>query len=299
MSFYILGIILAIVTAALHAGSNILDGFFSVKIFDRLANLIFFSCLINLLILPVIFIWDKPQILSLSLFGVIIIVSLINVIYQYPYYWSLQKTDTSVVISLFSLGKIFTPLLAFIIVNEHLEKAQYAGFFVIICASVLLTLDFKNLRFSPVFMLMLFVSIMLTVQEVLFKYLFNNGVSWSTIIFWTAIAEVVISAIFIFFPKNFSDLKNSSRKVKEHGLLFVLNQALNWGGEILGLYALIFIPVSVFEGISDVQPVFVLIFAILFAKKNSEIFNEYIGKEGVVKKILIFVMMILGALLII
>lgn len=299
MSVYIIGIILAIVAAGLHSCANILDSYFSVKVFDRLGNLIFFSALVNLLFLPLVFLSGTPRLLPADLFGIVFLIAMINVFYQYPYYWSLRKTDTSIVTSLFSLGKIFTPLFAFLVVGEQLKNTQYTGFFIIICSCVMLTWNFKKFRLNPAFIYMLIVSVILTIQVILYKFLFDRGISWATSVTWAAIADFFISSVFIFFPRNLQDFKKSAGKVKKLGWLFILNQLFTWGGEVLGLYAIFYIPVSVFEGISDFQPIFVLVFAALFAAKKPEIFKEYVNSEGIRKKIFFFLIMIFGAILII
>jgi drug/metabolite transporter (DMT)-like permease len=299
VSAYLIGIIFSLIAICFHAWANIFDHYFSTKIFDKLSVLIFFSGFINLFFLPFIFIIDKPDILSLSSYGIITLISLINVFYHYPYYWALRATDTSIVTSLFSLGKIFTPLFAFIIVNEHLTNIQYSGFFIIIIASVFLTLDFKKFRLNREFILMLIVSILLTVQVVLYKFLFEKSVKWGSSIFSVVIVDFIIVSVIILIPENFKALKSSAKmQWKQRGLL-VLNQFFTWGGDVAGLAAIYLIPVSLFEGIESTQPMIVLIFAILFAKKFPHLFNEYLGQEGIKKKIMLFILMILGTILII
>ena len=299
MSVYVIGIIATVITICFHSWANILDHYFSATIFKRLAVLIFFAGFVNLFFLPVLFIIDKPGIPSLISFSLILCIALINVLYQYPYYWSLRTTDTSVVVSLFSLGKIFTPLFAYFIVGEHLKDIQYAGFFIIISSSVLLTLDFRQIRLNKEFFYMLAVSLLLTIQFVLYKYLSDHSVKWGTLVFWVAISDFTIAALFMFHRKNYDDLRNSLSNVKSQGKLFVLNQFLTWGGDVVGVSALYYLPVSLFEGIESTQPIFVLIFALLFAKKFPDIFKEYIGRDKLTKKVILFLLIIIGTILII
>lgn len=299
MSVYVIGICAMLLGTTFHAGANILDNYFSDKVFDRLANLIFFSMLVNLLFLPIIYIIDKPGFVSLYSLGIIFLISVINIFYQFPYYNALRDAETSVVSSLFSLGKIVTPLLAFVLVKEQLSPIKYAGFFIIIIASVFLTLDFKEFHFKKAFFLMLLVSIILTIQSILFKYLYETGMSWGTSVTWTTILDFLISLALIFTPKNYSDFKISIKRIKSFAGLLLFNQFLTWGGEALGLYALYFIPVSVFEGISSTQPIFVLIIALLFTSKKSDFFKEFTDKKNLIKKIVLFVLMTIGTIMVI
>lgn len=296
---YIIGIIAILVGTGFHAGANILDNYFSGKIFKRLANLIFFSALANLLFLPFIFFIEKPDTVSLFSFGIIFLIAAINILYQYPYYKALRETETSIVSSLFSLGKIFTPLIASIMVKEHLNSIQYLGFFIIILASVVLTFDFKLFRFKESFLLMLFVSIILVIQAVLFKFIYEKGVTWGTSVIWVTVINFLISLVFIFFPKNYSDVVISFKKIRSFGKLFLLNHFLTWGGDVIGLYALYLIPVSVYEGIGSSQPIFVLLISFLFTGKKRKRLNEFTDKKNIWKKIVFFAIIVVGTLMVI
>lgn len=296
---YVIGIIAILVGTCFHAGANILDNYFSAKIFNRIANLIFFSALSNLFFIPFIVLVGKPDAISLYSFELIFFISAINILYQYPYYKALRNTETSIVSSLFSLGKVFTPLLAFIIVKEQLNYIQYLGFFIIILSNIFLNFNFKVFQMNQAFFLMLFVSIILIVQSVLFKYLYKNGVTWVTSVLWLTLIDFGISLVFIFVPANYKEIKTSIKKIKNYGWLFLLNQFLTWAGEMTGLYALYLIPVSVYEGISSTQPIFVLIISLLLINKKPRLLNEFTDKKNVAKKILFFLLMLLGTLLII
>ncbi len=296
---YILGIIAVLVSALLHAGANIIDSYLSNKIFKRLANLIFFSSLFNVFFLPLVFLVAMPKAIDFHSLLIILLISLIEVGYQYPYYWALKRADTSIVVSLFSLGDILTPLFAFLLVGEHLHHSQYVGFFIVTLASFLLTLNIKKLRLNTSLFLMLIVSIILTLQTVLWKYLFEQGLSWSTTIVWKTILQVAIASLFLFVPKNYQEFKGYYKKAKTIGLLFFFNQFLTWGGEVVALFALLVLPASIEKGIGSVQPLFVLLLAFLFAKKLPQVFKEYVGKDMLWRKITLFIVMIIGIFLII
>ncbi len=299
MSGYTIGISCTLLVICLHSWANIFDNYFSAKIFKKLTTLIFLSSFVNLFFLPFVFFTGRPEMLNLASFGVVLLIALCNVAYQYPYYWSLRTAETSVVVSLFSLGKIATPLFAFFIVGEHLQKVQYLGFFTIILSSVLLTIDFKKIRLNKECIYMLIVSVLLTIQLVLYKYLFQQSVKWSSSVIWVAIVDMAIVTLFMVHPENFKDLKSLTELSKKQIGLFVLNQCFTWTGDIIGVYAVYFIPVSLFEGVESTQPVFVLIFALLFIKKIPRLFNEYVGKDKIAKKIVLFILMVIGTLLII
>jgi drug/metabolite transporter (DMT)-like permease len=298
MNEYLTGILAAFFDPILHAWANVLDSYFSNKLFERLTPLIFFSTIIELCVLPIIWIISPPSFISLNVAAIIFAISLIEVLYLYPYYWSLRHTDTSVVASLFSLGRIFVPLFAFFVVGERLSGWQYLGFFILIAASVLLALDIRKMKLNRAFFLMFTVSAVLAIQSVLLKYVYDQGIGWGTSIIWMTIFQFVIAAGYMLVPRNFAEMKSAVPKIKSNFGLFVGMELLSWGGNLGGYYALYLIPVSIVNGIFSIQPVFVLLYAVIFAKLWPNIFKEYLGKEDIVKKVVLFALTIVGIILI-
>ena len=295
MPEYLTGVLMAFATPFVHGWANILDGYFSIKIFKRLTTLIFFSALINIALLPVVFFIDFPHFLSFRLLVIVFIIALIEVIYQYPYYWSLRWTDTSIVSSLFSLGKILVSLFAFLLVGERLNIYQYLGFLVIILSSTFLTLDFKRFHFNSALWLMLIVSIILSLQSVLYKYAFESGASWGSVFTWFSITEFIIAGIFMLSPKNIHDLSMSSNSNTKRALpLVLLAQILTWIGEATSSYALLLIPTSVVKGIDSIQAILVLFYAALFAKWVPKLFREHLGPDGLRKKLVLLILIAVG-----
>src|SRR5690242_98313 len=117
---YVWGVAASLTSAALHAGANVLDSYLSNKWSQRLSDVVALGAGMNLLFLPLCAVIDPPRWVDGRAAAVIVLISLINVFYHFPYYWSLQESDASVVSSLFSLGKSFTPLLAFVLLDERL-----------------------------------------------------------------------------------------------------------------------------------------------------------------------------------
>lgn len=300
MPQYFIGILSELVNPLAHAWSNILDSYFSNKIFQRLSTLILFTSFINILFLPIVLFTGMPQILSGKVLIIVLVIALIEVAYQYPYYWSFRSSDTSIVASLFSLGKVSVPLLAFLILKEKLAGVQYLGFGVIIISSALLTFDFKKFHLNRALYSMVSVSILLAFQAVLYKYIFNQGTTWPSVIVWATFFEFLIAIITIVsFSKNRNDFKSSAYKARELGPIFVFNQFLTWIGNSGDSYALSLIPVSVAKSISSLQPFFVLFYTVLFGKKLPHLFKEHLGSVGLKKKMIFFFMIIIGTVLVI
>lgn len=265
MSAYSFGIILALAASLLHAGANLVDGVLVKGEQKSLSHLIFCYSLINALFLPLIWLVSRPAMLGLQLLPMVAAIALIEVLYQYPYFSALRQEEASVVASLFSLGKISTPLIAFLVVGERLNILNYAGFGLIAVSCAALTFDYSQLQPKQSWWLMLLVTICLSFQTVLYKYSFMQGVGWGTLIVWSTIFELAISTgIILFTPK--SDLSLGVYKLP---LLVVIGQVLTWMGSLAGVYAVLAIPVSVSTGLQELQAIFVLAIGFLFFHENS------------------------------
>jgi drug/metabolite transporter (DMT)-like permease len=197
------------------------------------------------------------------------------------------------------LGKIFVPLLAFYFLGEQLSYSQYIGFFIIIIASVFLTFDRRRMRLNTAFWLMLVVSIVLAFQSVLIKYAYDQGVGWGTSIVWMTLFQWILATLFLLAPSNLAALNKTSTQARKIGFPFVGMVLLDWSGTLGQDFALYLLPVSIVKGIGSTQPLFALVYAILFSKKYPQVFREYIDRPHVRKKLFLFLCIIIGTLLVV
>src|SRR3989344_4715022 len=168
-------IFVALLEPVLFAFSNVIDSHLSNRLFKSPWVLTVLVASSNALFLPIVWLLDRPELIGVSLLPYVILVAFIELFYAYPYYKALQHDDTSVAVSLFSLGRIFVPILAFFLVGESLQPVQYLGFAIITFASAALTFNpTSNLRLNKSFFYMLLASTLLAVEVVVYKYIFNQ-----------------------------------------------------------------------------------------------------------------------------
>ena len=300
MPAYAKGIVVAFVEPLFHAGCNVVDHFLSNKVFPRLTTLVFFGSLTTLALTSVtVFFFDPPHALSPQLLLFAFLIACIEVAWLFPYYWSLGEIDTSVVASLFSLGKIVLPLLAFFFLGERLHALQYAGFFLIIFASVALSFDRTKLRLNRAFYLMFAVSIVLAGEAILLKYTFTHGAGWGSVIFTVALFEVLIMSLLLVLTGAVRNLGDDIKKAREVGWMFAANEFFGWAGNAGNSLALTLLPVTISQAITSTQPLFVLLYAYLFKHKRPDFFREQIGAGDIKKKIILFGLTTVGILLVV
>ncbi len=293
-----LWIIFALLEPILHGFANILDNNFINNLFKRTTTLIFYASLTNIFFLPIIFLLDFPSMITIKQIPFFIILGFTSVGYLYPYYKSLKEDETSIVVSLFSLGKIFVPILAFFFVGEMLTLKQYLGFFIIIISGALLAINGKNkFRINSSFYWMILCSFILAVEVVVYKYIFNF-MSWGTGFTWASIFSFIFIIPLIFIPKVREDIKLQIKQFKSSFFLFILEEFLTFGGSAGLTFAISIASVTLVEVFSSFQPIFVLIYAVLLSKFFPNIFKENISRESIVKKTILFIIMIAGILII-
>jgi len=296
---YMTWILIAFISPILHGFANVLDNYLTNKLFKSVWTLTFYSTFFNILFLPLVFFIEIPGLPPISLLPFFFLVAVIEVLYLYPYYKALQNDDTSVVSSLFSLGKIFVPVFAFLFVGEVLTITQYLGFFIIILGSAALTLnDYRTLRFNKSFFYMLVCSILLAIEAVVYKYLFEN-VSWSTGFVWTTLFSSAIIFCFLLVPKLRKDIRAQTSDLKRNVPIFALEELLTFGGSAASTFAISLVPVTLAKSIGAFQPFFVLIYALILGKSFPHIFRESVDRRSIVKKFMLFAIMVIGIILIV
>ena len=286
-------VLIAFLTPLLHALSCIVDAHFSNNIFKKVPSLVFYATISNIIIIPFLFFFGTPIIPSLEILAILFIISLIEVCYQIPYYHALRNIDTSIVVALFSLGKIAIPVLAYFIVNEKLSLIQYCGFGIILLSTFLLNFNIKKLKINIAFFLMLVVSLLLSLSSVLSKYSLQS-VDFVTVLFWGSLFATSISLSLLFLPQYRTDIISSFPQYKKRIKLFLSNEILNQGGTLALTIALAHLPVLVVESIESSQSIFTLLLGFMLYKIFGNRFKENLTRQEVIKKLISFTAIIIG-----
>ena len=203
-------ILFAFLAPALYAVAEIFDEYLANRGLKNINSLIFTASVLNFVFVPILFLIQKPEVPSINFLLPIIGLALTNLLYQYPYYKSLTIEDTSVVSAFFSFGKIIIPIFAFLFVGEILEFKQYIGIGIIIFGNIILALhrSKKKLHLSKAFYLILLASVILAIEGILFKYIFESGLNWSTAVGGQLIASGVLgTTTLLLFKKTRNKIK--------------------------------------------------------------------------------------------
>lgn len=293
-----LWILLALACPLLHGVANLIDNYLTDKVFKRVSTLVFYSAFFNIAFLPFVLLVGWPGLPELRHLPHLLIIGLIDVLYLYPYFFALKNDDTSVVISLFSLGKVIVPVLAFLTVGETLTLLQYAGFIVILLSSSLLTMkSSKILHWNKSFYYMFLASLLLSIQAVLFKYIFNES-NWVNGFFWSVVFSFIWAMLLLISPKERQGVRNEFEGFKRIASIFAIEEFFTFSGTAAGTYALAIAPATLVKSIEEFQPFFVLSYALLLKRFFPRYFREQIDRKSTLKKIILFGGMTIGIFLI-
>lgn len=305
-------IFFAFLAPALYAVAEIFDEYLSNRGFKNISSLIFFASLLNFLFLPILFLIQRPEMPPLRLIWPIVGVALTNILYLYPYYKSLKIEDTSVVSAFFSLGKIIIPIFAFIFVGEILELREYIGIAIIIFGNVFLAFHIKKksifdifrvtrkkFQLSKAFFLILFASTVLAIDGILFKYMFEQGINWSTAVGGQLLISGLLGIIILLsFSKTRKHIFEDREKFRKSGTVFFIEELFTFLALGAETYAISLAPVSLVKGVGMSIPIFVLTYAVVVKRYKPKDLREDTRLAHAIKKVIIFIIIIIGLALI-
>ena len=287
--------IIAFLSPLFYALSVLIESFLSLDIFKKPVTMCFYASLTNALFVPLMFYFGTPIWPKGYLWIVYTLLAIIDITYLCPYYIALKKTDTSVVSSLFAIGKIFVPLLSFCFLGDILTPLQYLGFFIVISASAVLNMNKGfTLRFNQAFYWMFLSSFLLSCRVILAKYaLTQDGIWVNAIVFPNLISGAMV---FLFLlVKNFRpDIKKHLRPYVKKLPLFIANEFVYFLAILTSIYALSKLSPVISSAIEATEPLFLLSFVALARPLYH--FKEF--KISFSKKIICFLLIILGITLI-
>lgn len=290
----------ALLEPIFHGGANVLDEYFTNKFFKNPVTLIFFSSLINILFLPIIMLVQRPEMPSGTAMFWFAVIGAIDIAYLYPYLKALQVEETSVVTSLFSLEKLFIPALAFIFVQESLTMTQYLGFAIIILSDLALAAHTHGrVRFDRrAFLYMTICSFLIASQLVIYKFTFETE-RWSTAFVWGTLWTFALTLPAVFFAKQRRAIVAHLQNLRHTGPLFALEEMFTFLGSAGSTYAIALAPVTLVAGISSLQPIAVLLYAVAFKRALPGVFKEKVSRKSIMKKLILFAILIVGVVLVV
>lgn len=284
---------IALLSPALFAVVNIIDdnllrSVYKTPFFGAIISGLFSLLpLLSLFFFPLTIV--SPLILLLGLSA-----GFLTTVYYLFYFKALEVEFPSVVIALFSLTPVLVPFLAFLLFRESLTQNQYIGFVLILGGSFAISaIDVKRFKFSKALYPILIASVLYAVIAILQKGVYENVDFFSGYMYFAM--GMGLGAVFFmtFFREGRRFGKEFNTKFKKWIGVFVLVELIGIAAEFTMNLAISLGPVSLVKVIEGIQPMYVLIFAILFYRLFPKYLREALA-GGKIKKILFMIVMLVG-----
>lgn len=291
---------LALLAAGIYAIAETIDNFFVNREFRHPLVLVFYSSLFNLIYVPVYFYFTNPTLPPVSTYPLFFLLGLMSVGYLWPYYKGLQEDDTSIAISFLAIERVFVPVLAFFIVGEFLAPTQYIGILVIIVSVILLGLHHskKKFKINKSVWHISWAALFLAGEAILLKVLFDQGVPVSTAVIGEALMSLVFGVSIIGFTKVRRNIIASVPLFIKMLPIFFIEELFTFLGLVTESNAISKTSVSVVKGITMTAPFFLVIYAWLGYKMFPKVFKEDLHRKKVIRKLLLFALLIVGIMLV-
>lgn len=292
-------LILALIFPAIFAVVNIIDDNFLRRVYRSSYFAATISGFFGMLPLA-LGLFFPIQIASLTVILTGLLSGFLTLIYYFFYFKSLELENPSIVVALFNLTPLFSLTLAFLFLGEELTRTHLMGFIIILVASSFLSLtkfSFKQISFSKSLLPVLIASFIYAISGILAKFVYSQVDFVSGYIYFSL--GLGIGALFLStVPEQGRKFyKQFNKKFKKYFLAFFAIELLGISAEMINNLAISQGPVALVKVVEGIQPVYVLVFAILFFPLFPKYFRE--AKEGgKLKKIICMLIIIVGLYLI-
>jgi uncharacterized membrane protein len=213
------------------------------------------------------------------------------------YFKSLSIEMPSIVIAIWTISPAFVPFLAKALLNESLNFYQIFGFIIILTSSMVMSLlSVRKFIVSKALGLMFLASVFTALQSVIEKIVYNSVDFWTGFLYISLGMGMGAVFIIIFSKQGRKFLHNLKTYKKYIGIIFV--------SQIIGILAVLTLnlaislgSVSLVKVIEGIQPIFVLLFALILYPFAPRFFREATGR-GKLKKLFLMLAILLGLYLI-
>jgi uncharacterized membrane protein len=250
------------------------------------AVLILFTALSVALIMPVVGFFD-PAALRLPL-QTIAVMAGSGVLYMGAmlfYLRAIQSEEASVIAPLFQANTLFTVLLGWLFLHEHLGWAQIGGIVLILGGALSLSAGRRLKGFNTkLVLLMLAATGAIALSSVLFKFFAVRSDFWTTT-FWTFGGEVVFGLGLLAVPGYARQFIGLFRR--NPGAVMGVNAAnelINLGGGLGVRYASLLAPVALVSAVSSTTTFFVFGFGIALTLFFPRLGREDLSRNNLVRK---------------
>ncbi|MCL2439028.1 MAG: hypothetical protein FWD15_00785 [Alphaproteobacteria bacterium] len=275
--------------------SRLTNGIFK----SRLAQLLYTKAL-TIITLPILLIiFGRPDAIDFVYIGLMLLAIALDIAIMMLFLRALRFIDASISQAFWNLGAASIPFVGAIVFNESLSMAAVAGFLIIVASSIALETDeVGKVKFGQGFWLMMGVAAIYSTW-VLLNATIVRDIGWFNTVFYYQALLLLLSGISFTTPYGGRLARENWDGFRRNIGLFMVYGFVATASFFSGIFALGALPLIIKEGISSVQPLFVLFFAWAFSKFGFGGAKEDLRGWAVIKKIACFILMCAGLVMLV
>ncbi|HUD07074.1 MAG TPA: DMT family transporter [Candidatus Saccharimonadales bacterium] len=238
---------------------------------------------------------------ALYIFMAILSGFLLTVFYLF-YFRALSSSYPSVVVAFLNLVPATLIFLSYFLLHENLYFIQILGFTIVLLASILLTLSFpdlKNFWSAEVILPTLVAVVLIDAISLLMKDSYNHAQFYPLYMYYSAGLGLggIVFLVFHFITGKQSEIRKLGSSFKKVVPIFLIAEVLNLVSELCINLATSKGPVSLVRVIEGIQPLFVLLIALILYPFAPRFFREA-GGGGNFRKFVLMVVAVWGIVLV-
>jgi len=212
------------------------------------------------------------------------------------FYLAIEKSPTSRIIPLVgTMIPIFTFVLSYSFLGEKLTRNQFIAFYLLILGGILITSERRrhNIFSGKGVLWGILTAFFFAASFVLTKFVYVNETFWAGFI-WTRIGSIVAALVIFALPHFRKQIKETPKKVGlKVGMGYLGVRAVAALSFIMLNYAIFLSSVTIVNALQGIQYVFLILIALILAKKLPKLFAEEF-KTHRAQKVIAVVLITLG-----
>jgi drug/metabolite transporter (DMT)-like permease len=239
--------------------------------------------------------FKTPEAIPLNLALLAILAGLLTVGYYFFYFRSLEVEVPSVVIALFSLAPALLPVFAHFLLHERLSTSALLGFFLIIIASLgIAATDIKSFKFSAALVPVVIAVLFMDAAALLSKYAYDGATFYPVYMcFCLGMGLGGVGVLVFRLNENARNLRSLKKVFWRVLPVLIAAEGVNLAAELTMNLAISNGPVSLVKVIESIQPMYVLLIALILYPFAPRFFREA-EAGGVARKFALMAVAIVG-----
>lgn len=278
------------------AGCNVLDSHLR-HWFSSGASQSFFEVVYFTPLLIAMYVVLRPAMPAPHLWLWIALAGFFGAVYLLPYFGAIRHADSSVIAALFALGRIFTPILGALFLNERLAPLEMVGFVTTIAGAVYVSYKPSAMRFDMRSLLLMGLAGLLMALCVLCSKFVFNEMSAMDGFFWITVVSIATLSGYVIVPTWRREIVRDAGNFSKFNKLYAVSALLGFVASVFSNLSISLTKTSYSVMIGQFQPFFVLLIVVVIGTSSGLKALEDLSARAMLRKLSAFAIITVGVAL--